>query len=1559
MARDKSPAPSKTKPTLSSVLGQLPPTGWRGFEGLVVTLLREATGQPLILASAGLQGGLDAASHRRHGIQIAVECKRYSQSRSLDARELRAEVDSACNENPDLDLWVLVASREIATQEDKALSAVSDERGVAYLSLGNALSINVGRLDALCSQYEASAVRYLEDIGHSALLPGFRSAVSDIRARAQYESACKALMDALQPAEIGFGSFATRLNNRLLADTVDRVTCKRRFRCALTPEALHKPVARVRRDQILQEIDAAWTAASTQQDACALLVLGDEGTGKSWVVTQWLTDVAATADPPAIFYIPASEPKFNGAMEVLVDHARHYAMAGSSKSSVELKLRRWLGGGGTVTGRRAIVVLDGINERPDTSLWADLVEEFCRLTSAFLVVTCRTITWEDRFRTAVAAKLRTVKVGDFTEAEFAYRIATLPREQQNAIRSAGTLVRRPRYFHLALQRVEELRQGEALTAELLYYWDWQHRESLKRDMSIDGTDFSDVIRQLARDQRAGRELDRGALESALGAERFKERQEELASSNVIERTAVGWRMHKEYFALGLGMYLAARIDQQGGTINERFAVADELFGDTAALDLTTSVLQHALLHTLVSGHAYDRRTQLALLSVWSNALNSADTLIASLPQLPFAPELLLAFAEHHWQENLTSHVMEQAVLAALVRLMRETAHRELCERRLVHWAGLVHEHGESEDRSDVETRRVQADVDRLCTPLEHELPVSKVVIRRAPTQSLVKLGRLALAAVSATDVRCYWPVVATAFVADQVMGGPRTELLAWLIRWCHEPLDDLIDGTSAALMADADPVSLRAAQRLIHVLGSQALLPRLSQLPPESFPVSPWAALDSGKDPCLTFFRTPTSAELPGCLDRADVPLHINVTRARGFASDLAFAFPTTFASRIESALDGIDASKLRLQMGRAQVDHELDSLQPLGLRLAPGAFAAVIRRLAHDTVSRSGMPLRQAALCIEEFQDLLDESAVDAVRSTLARVNDPGVLRPEDVGFLESMLVRTVLSHTGASDQLGVLLLRGQRAPLIDRIRAQFKQLKPERQRSLKEWSSDALRVRLALWFMSAQRELDADTVVHLVRAGLTSGDSGDRGLALQMMLRLEEKNNGALLAQHRVVRGKQATPYERYFRTVATVLHEAPGPDALQYVSAEFLGDALLRVPRGAALMWAPTFADLLFRSAYEQLARGASVSAFLEVDAGRTLTPWRRISAPSYRSQNTSFRSPMSIWGGLPKGDMGSVFAAMEEKEGNSRDALEEALSQASAIGDWFYGAYIPAKSIGLLAEHIPGTIERLSELFRHAADHGRIHRLQALMEAAIEWGLLEGHERAFDWYDMLETTQSHTRYADTGTELLRRHAALTRSAPCPAAQERWRKLISAQSNDLDLYRVLSSLSICNGAWLLEEAARELATGSPRGRAMALLLVSAVEDCDHALTAVQAQVCGDRQCWYDQLAEMAWKYVHRGRDQRQWLKEALLSDDPIARTRAAALLEYTGHPKLRYEIERALDSHECEAVERSRVAQLPTQNGYTRERSEWAKNMSKRLLGSRIIDHSLAPWLPSGVG
>lgn len=1544
---------------LTGVLGQLRATSWLGFEGLVIALLREATQFPLVLAGSGVQGGLDAATPRSHSIQIAVECKRYGESTPLSERELRSEIEIACARNPNLDCWILVTSRQVTTQEDAVLADACQERGIGYLSLGCGTSINVGNLEALCAGYESAAVAYLTAMSVVGLIPEFHAAVAAVRGRVQFLPTLAALTASLQQADIGFANFALALNTRLLQDIADRVTCKRRFRCALTPASLRSPLTPLRRTAALERLTRLWAESNTRQKLSVVLVKGEEGTGKSWVVADWVGALAKASDAPAIFYIPASEPESKEAQRVLIKHARDFALTTSTDASVERKIERWLGVDVLSSGKRAIVVLDGINERLDIGLWADLIEEFgsSRFSSVHLVITCRSRTWRERFSKSIGGSFSIVEIEDFNEIEFTQLISGLTPEQRQAIRSAGPLVRRPRYFHLALQRVAELRPGEELTAEDLYYFDWQHRESLKRGMALDGIDFAEAIRRLAHDQRADRHFDRARLESVLGASRFTERQEELASSGVIERTADGWRLKHEYFALGLGMYLAARLEEHGGSIAERCNEADDVLGDTSSFDLTTSVLQHALLHTLISEHPYSTTTKISLLSIWSRALNSSNALGTSLPQLQVAPELLLDFAEHHWGQPTSSHVMEQAILAALVRMMRIEATQQLCEDRLVRWASLVHERGESEQSTDDAKERVCEDVIRLCAKSECLFPASGVVLRHEAVQPLLRLGRLAIAAVSATSVRRFWRVVETAFVADQTLRGVRTDLLAWLIRWSHEPLDDLVDSTVTALIQDADPVCLRAAQRMISILGSKALLPRFAEIAPKHFPTSPWATVSGEPDPCLSFFRPPTPQQLPSCLDRDDVPSHFKVDRAKMYAADLAFPFPSSFASQIQGDVERIDVSKLRLHMGQSEVDHTLEQRQALASRLVPEAFAGLVRRLAKDCSSRSGDPLRQVSFELDEHAALLDEESVESVRIALQRLSEGNGVKVRDAVFVETMLASTILHHLGPQEQLEFLRSRGPDAAERTTMSLLFRQLPVEQQGVLAQWTEDAHALRLALWFLAAQEHLDEPTVTILVEAAIRCADSATRGLALRIAMRLRPDQRRRLVRVHRHGREQQTTAIECFYRTLAAVVCELPDAEILPCITPEYLGEALRDFADEVSPTWISYFGDLAVRAMEASIARSNSRTAPTEVDCGRSLTPWCRTSTPRSHSNSTTMFSPLSTWGGLPEGSFGSIF---EDDDASTRqsDALEQALADAKADGDWLFAAYIPAEAVGLLALHAASVFDRAIDLIEEAASADLLSRVQAVAEATVEWALASGHTWALRGYDLLESTPLPTRYEDRVSGMLRRHSAIMRIKPSADVELRWRSLIDEPQNDLDLYRVLSALASSNGEWLVKEGSVQLANGSPRGRALALIYTSAVDGADEAVASVQQLLCGDQDSWYVGLARMAEQYVSRGRDQRHWLEEALLSEDPIVRSRGAVLVKHIGHPTLGRDIERALNSKHCLSLDGSRLSPLPPYNGRRGQVSGWAKNMSERLLGSRKLEHAASPWLPDAI-
>ena len=61
---------------------------------------------------------------------VAVECKRYKQKSELNKRYLLGEIAQAFRSIPDLDVWVLVASRSIPSQLKEDLHADAKSRGI-------------------------------------------------------------------------------------------------------------------------------------------------------------------------------------------------------------------------------------------------------------------------------------------------------------------------------------------------------------------------------------------------------------------------------------------------------------------------------------------------------------------------------------------------------------------------------------------------------------------------------------------------------------------------------------------------------------------------------------------------------------------------------------------------------------------------------------------------------------------------------------------------------------------------------------------------------------------------------------------------------------------------------------------------------------------------------------------------------------------------------------------------------------------------------------------------------------------------------------------------------------------------------------------------------------------------------------------------------------------------------------------------------------------------------------------------------------------------------------
>lgn len=1560
MASKKKPPPAALSP-IAQVLYALDPSGWTGFEGLIATLLQAVCRQRLLLSSSGLQSGLDARSSQRDPLHIAVECKRYHATTPLSERELVSEIEIASASNPQLDLWVLATTRPVSVQEDRVLHEACRRRGIDYLTLDSATPPNVGTLDALCVDQAGTALEFLATAGvsHDAQ-QRFRAAVAAMEDLADVADQLSQLRPRLDAKSVGFGSFRDRLNTRLLKDLADPQRCLRRFHCALASDGSPSTVAAIPRLRLMTRLQQGWDGAASSSQPRVVALLGDEGDGKSWLLADWIRSLLIEPGAPAVFFVPAREPSVS-VQDALAQHGVRFGGL-PSEDVARLRFARWFGTG---TGRRSIVVFDGINERLDVPLWSGLVHglvDSCG-EALYVVLTCRRHTWRTHYRSSIVARVDEIDVGPFDDDEFALALRPLPAARADAIRSLGTLVRKPRYFHCAVTHAAAFAEPHELTVPLLYYLDWRHRHSLRPALSPAVEDFEGRLMALAVRLR-DRSLPIAGADATFIASPNDSLDvvEELASGGVLRRSATGsWRVEPPFLALGCGMYLAGALQEHGGSVEAQVEAAWSILGDTSGWDLTADVMAHALQHALSEPTRFSTATRVALLIVWSDCLNALDSATGAIERLgPLRPELLVEFAEAIWKREDIDAVVETAVLHSLIAALRAASVPNSLPAALTRWAGAVHELAESTGNADDPDVHRAADVDRLCAASGVATLVGGAVqLRRVAGRRLLRLGRLALAAVSAADRRVCWSVLLTATVADQAMGGPRSSLIAWIFASSRQPLDDLLVPAVDTLLADGDPVCLRAANRLITWSGSPLLLPRLSTLPAEAALPKPPFQDEYDADPCNCFFRAPPRELLPSCLERADVPLRFNATRANAVAADRDFALPSDFVGRVVQAARALDIERLHRHMSQDDVDHSWSEIEVLLCRGAPAEFAELMRRFASTARARDGTALRQLSWSVADIADLLTDNEVTSLVDAWQRVvSNPG--GDSDSDFIETNLSKSILLHReSAVAQWEWLLHRPVDSGELLSMADDFKTLSPEEQgRHLAVNPSDGRALRLALWFLSVQPALHADTARRLVAAALSGTDSGARGLTFLILQRLSRADWPALPAIDLSTRLDRLWAVERYYGTLALMSVERPSADALCRCHLADVPAGLLTLQGEERDAWARLFCATLLEALERRVGSAGAPAPHpgIDLEMAGARRPWQRVSLTRPESDSITHVAELSTWGGLRPGDFGDSFRSLDDASASHErraEALDAALSAAASSGDWLFASCFPWRSIDALVAVDHRLLSRLDDLVRQAQAAGHLGRVQPVLEAATAWALRTGHANGLTWYDLLEDAALSVRQIDRRFGMLQRKVALLSAPRHPEIEARWMALLQRATNDHELWSLLYVLvRHGHGGWVREQCLAQLRAGSPHGLALGIMMSACLDE--DAIRQAAREFDARAMSWPSELMRFAERYRTRGVDLRYWLLRAVEADDPVDRVAAMKLaLSIEDHRAADILAEVRADATRP-PQQRSRAWRIRLQAESNR-RSPWAKDLDTHLFGRRCQEHAADPWLP----
>ncbi len=638
--------------SLIQQLRSLKPTGANGFEGLVADLLSRLTNYRFFLAASGRQEGRDMRAPTEYGTHIAVECKRYGRVTELNERELVAEFAQAAKSLPQLDLWVLVASRPVPDGLEQQLRTQADEAGVAFALL-DWLEDDTGTLAVLCAEFQDQVLARLP----AAARRKARQVLKAIRSDERFAAALAGLRKEFSQAWIGFDQARRESHSWLKAHLASESESKFAFSQYLV---VAKALPRVR---LLERVTAWFAKEDTARRP--LIVLGEEGDGKTWLIADWIFRKLEEAHFPLVLLLPSSFVTDTDAGSLLAKALTRISL-GVGEDLWLRRLRRWTDFD-DADSPRIMLVLDGVNEKFAPSHWRRLfacldMRPWRALIQ--LIITCRTTYWDRQLSTEFGTSSERLYVTAYDDAELQAALGRIDLSRSDLSPAILPLIRKPRYFDLVVRHRQNLKETGDITVSRLLYEDWRDRYERHLNLPLSGSDFNDWLKRIANRAYVGeREVQMAHVQADLPPLDDQARRElfaELVSGGVLDCSAGGrFAVAPVKLLLGLGLLLVDRLREPaaGGNLTETISGWLEPAG---GIDDKATILEQAALHALILPDVCDE-IRVALLAAWLRLQNRNDpeckNFVRYLPQRPaaffkLASELWSSGSDNPWGQQL-------------------------------------------------------------------------------------------------------------------------------------------------------------------------------------------------------------------------------------------------------------------------------------------------------------------------------------------------------------------------------------------------------------------------------------------------------------------------------------------------------------------------------------------------------------------------------------------------------------------------------------------------------------------------------------------------------------------------------------------------------------------------------------------------------------------------------------------------------------------------------------------------------------------------------------------
>lgn len=1105
-------------PSISAFLQSLAPTGDRGFEGLICTILGGETGQRFVRVWSGDQRGRDAQS-----TTMAMEAKHYFASR-LNQRELIAEIHQAALLRPRPELWLLVTPVAVDPDNWQELTAIAGEKGLDTFAIDGA-SRGVSRLLALLAAQCADVLAFAETHRPSADRAALEAELRAIAAHPAFTDVLAELRTKLRSTLLGHADAARRCHERLLRILAHDGDARSEF---AQLAAVRAPgTLMVRRAETNRHL-THWLEGQAKQGVHAV-ALGEEGVGKTWAVLDWLVDLYVSGQEIVMLPFSATAVALTHGPtigDLLPGLLARWTGVGDT-ASWEARLLHWLG---DETPRLLIlVVADGMSERTDVA-WPNFFRSVGQSSWAgriAVLATDRPLHWA-----ALSGPLRAqgfqakMQVGPYTDHELQGALAGSGIDVGDIPAEMLPLIKTARYCRLAVKHYSAMRTEGDVTRERLIYIDARERATEKANYPVSEGEFNEIIRGAARRHREiARTLRAADIRQMIP---FRERERDVYLELTTGGVFVGdggpdrFRVEPARLAYALGLLLseAVREDALAGATPE--AIADGIarwFEPERDADLKVEAAAGGLFHATID-ESFPVSGRRELLRYWLSLRNwGEEASVAFVGYILRMPEDFVAMAEHFWAED-NDRGAAQALLARAFVMHRDALQvRPHLIAATERWFGFVHRDGlpilrqvsgsgPAEPSPDEIAERVAAFTRHTSTTLP---PLTSIA-----DDGLLRLSQVGLLVASAGARLPFAQGLVTRALAASAMGMDTSSNEAgWVVRLAEPELVPILHGMALRLADSGNPSSVSAAHRLLGGAEDQASRALLDANPPPRNRSQDW--IDRHKeDPCTSGFALSVS-ECSICLAREDVPVESLLRGCHGQILAAEIIVPESFVERCLAALQEIPPEKVAAGFGFTYEDHLITWIEMVLASARPAELARFWRGVVRHFAGRDVDSLRNfshrlpgliIALTSNELETL---HRCSAVLDTTA--DEPG--RRSDAGggcnqfhMASAQFAEAALAHTPPDERWNMVARRPLAAfdplkmvnwypiPPVPSPEAQTQALEVIR----REGAEARLLLR-ALYFAAACRTVLDDETKNAVIRACRHGNPAVRGSALRLV--------------------------------------------------------------------------------------------------------------------------------------------------------------------------------------------------------------------------------------------------------------------------------------------------------------------------------------------------------------------------------------------------------------------------------------------------------------------------